>query len=270
MKDRFQDGSPGDGMKCNEFDALLTDYLDGMLSGHELETFRSHAEACKDCGPLFTHTQQGMSWMKSLAEVAPPANLVHNILARTSEFESAAPQLAGRYTDDRSLLRRMGDAIFPGSSPALLNSFRALAQPRLAMTAAMAFFSISMLLNLAGLTAKDLRNLDLRPSAISNTASLQYEQTTARVVKYYENIRLVYELETRLNELKNATGVGVTPEEQKQQKQDQESPEGDNTSENPREQNRQNSLRDVQQVLARLRGASPAAHSGLEHHRRNS
>jgi hypothetical protein len=35
---------------------------------------------------------------------------------------------------------------------------------------------------------------------------MRYYETTSRVVKYYENIRLVYEVESRLQELKRATG----------------------------------------------------------------
>jgi hypothetical protein len=39
---------------------------------------------------------------------------------------------------------------------------------------------------------------------------MKYYETTSRVVKYYENIRLVYEYESRLQELKRA----ISPEEQ--------------------------------------------------------
>ena len=76
-------------MQCVEFDARLADVLDGMMSGAELEDFKAHAAACMDCGPLFTRAQAGLQALKSLAEVEPPVNLFHNIIARTSASDTA-------------------------------------------------------------------------------------------------------------------------------------------------------------------------------------
>ena len=80
------------------------------------------------------------------------------------------------------------------------------------MTGAMALFSVSLTLNLAGVKLGDLRHLDLRPSALKEQATMKYYETTSRVVKYYENIRLVYEVESRLQELKRATAPEPAPE----------------------------------------------------------
>src|SRR5205085_5776004 len=74
-------------------------------------------------------------------------------------------------------------------------------QPRFAMSFGMAFFSLSVSLSLAGVKVSDLRQLDLRPAAIKRT----YYETTGRAVKYYENIRFVYEIESRVREFKRAT-----------------------------------------------------------------
>jgi hypothetical protein len=49
-----------------------------------------------------------------------------------------------------------------------------------------------------GVKPADLRQLSLRPSAIRHS----YYNTQARVVRYYENIRFVYEVESRVRELK--------------------------------------------------------------------
>jgi hypothetical protein len=229
------------GMKCTDFDARLADALDGIISGKELEAFKAHAAECGDCGPLFTQAESGMISLKSLAHVEPPANLVHNILARTSMVDpkmSHAPALAaGRRAS------WLGPAL-EWASPA----FNIMAQPRLAMTAAMAFFSVSLLLNLSGVRMSDLKNLDLRPSAISTSASLQYHQTTAKVVKYYENIRFVYELESRMKELKKDSGTtGEENEKQKQQRQN------DNTSKSPEtNQNENYGLEQDEVVMASL------------------
>jgi hypothetical protein len=66
------------------------------------------------------------------------------------------------------------------------------------MSFGMAFFSLSVALSVLGVKPADLRSVSLRPAAIRHT----YYNTQARVVRYYENIRFVYEVESRVRELK--------------------------------------------------------------------
>jgi hypothetical protein len=70
-------------------------------------------------------------------------------------------------------------------------------QPRLAMTAAMAFFSIALTMNLTGVRLSALRASDFKPSSIMRSAS----QAKMRVVQYTDNLRVVYELESRVRQL---------------------------------------------------------------------
>jgi hypothetical protein len=247
MQNPGQNEDPN-GMKCAEFDARLADALDGIMAGSELEAFRAHAAACTDCGPLFTQAQSGMNLLKSLAEVEPPANLVHNVLAKTSMIDPAmAPSLAAVRLQGSWLARAREWA-----APVLDPVVSVMSQPRLAMTAAMAFFSISLLFNLAGLRMSDLKNLDLRPSAITTGASLRYNQTTARVVKYYENIRFVYELESRMKELRKDSGDSGQQDNNKNQKQ-QQRPDN-NTSRKPETNTNENySLEKAQEAMAVLK-----------------
>ena len=190
-------GETKNGMQCAEFDALLSDALDATLTGAKLESFQAHARVCAVCGPLFAEAEAGRRWLKSLDEVEPPANLVHNILVATTGHESkrvvrrTAPAVS--WTDE---LRR-------GCGRYSLPCFAMSRQPRFAMSFGMAFFSLSISLSLAGVKASDVRHVDLRPSAIKRT----YYETTGRVVKYYENIRFVYEIESRVREFKRVTAA---------------------------------------------------------------
>ncbi len=93
-------GETKNGMQCAEFDALLIDALDSTLTGTKLESFQAHARVCAVCGPLFAEADAGRRWLKSLAEVEPPANLVHNILVATTGHESK--RVVGRHDDQRS------------------------------------------------------------------------------------------------------------------------------------------------------------------------
>src|SRR5215470_19947661 len=76
------------GMQCVEFDLLLSDALDGVLSGSGLDRFQAHARSCKTCGPLFAEAEAGRQWLKGLTEVEPPASLVPNILASTTGVDT--------------------------------------------------------------------------------------------------------------------------------------------------------------------------------------
>ena len=51
-----------------------------------------------------------------------------------------------------------------------------------------------------GIHAGDLKHLDMSTKGLQKT----YYSTQARVVRYYENIRLVYEIESRVRDLRRA------------------------------------------------------------------
>jgi hypothetical protein len=126
-----------------------------------------------------------------------------------------------------SWLRRIADLISPNLAPAMAN----LMQPRLAMTAAAAFFSISMLMSVAGVKASDLSPQNLTPAAVANTASIRYHETTSKVVKYYENMRFVYEMETKISELKKLVSEEpAKPQGGEQKKEQKPAQQNDNTS----------------------------------------
>ena len=108
------------------------------------------------------------------------------------------------------------------------------------MSFGMAFFSLSISLSLAGVKLSDVRHADLRPSAIKRT----YYETSGRVVKYYENIRFVYEIESRVREFKRAT----TPAEPAPQKKDNRQ-KNDNTSGQPDEKQQRNYSQGERQVM---------------------
>ena len=187
-------------MQCTEFDALLSQAIDGTLSGERLTAFEAHGRECKMCGPLLEEAEAGRSWLKSLEEVEPPEDLVTNILVRTTGIDTVRLTQGRRVTTSwMDQVRDWGTMLF---SPVVAVA----RQPRFAMSFGMAFFTLSVGLSLAGVKLSDLRHVDLRPSAIRRN----YYETSGRVVKYYENIRFVYEIESRVRQFKQAT----TPAEQ--------------------------------------------------------
>ena len=85
------------------------------------------------------------------------------------------------------------------------------------MTVAMAFFSIAMTLDLMGVKPGSLRLADLKPSQIGNTLSREFYGARSSVVRYYDNVRFVYQLQSRMRELRR--DVETQPQQQQQQQQ---------------------------------------------------
>ncbi len=79
---------------------------------------------------------------------------------------------------------------------------RRFAEPRLLMTAAMAFFSITVTLNMTGVKLTALRLSDLRPTAIRAFMERQFTVASVPIIRYYDHLRFVYEVEAKMRELR--------------------------------------------------------------------
>ena len=200
------------GMQCHEFDQLLTDALDGALSGAALDRFHAHAETCKACRPLLVDAMAGRTWLKGLTEVEPPASLVSNILASTTGVDTQRLRTPATVRQPRASWLERLQASF------LEPIWATVRQPRFAMSFGMAFFALSVGLTVAGVKPADIRAIDLRPTAIRHT----YYNTQARVVRYFDNVRPVIELQAALHGIKRnlAPAVETEPAKQKEHKND--------------------------------------------------
>jgi len=227
-------------LQCIEFETLLSEALDGKLSGQRLQAFQAHAQACAVCGPLFAEAEAGRRWLKSLEEVEPPANLVRNVLVATIGRESSRTKASRQPWGER-----LAGWLRPVFAPMLAVA----RQPRFAMSFGMAFFALSLSLSLAGVKLTDLRFSDLRPSTVRRG----YYEASGRVVKYYENIRFVYEIESRVRDFKRAT-TPPEPEPEENQKERK----NNNTSGQPdQKQERNYSQGENVPVLAALPDVPP-------------
>jgi hypothetical protein len=89
--------------------------------------------------------------------------------------------------------------------PGLMGHVRRFAEPRLLMTAAMAFFSIALTLNLTGVRLSTLRISDLRPTAVRSFMERRLTMASTPIIRYYDHLRFVYEVESRMRELRRTT-----------------------------------------------------------------
>ena len=75
-----------------------------------------------------------------------------------------------------------------------------IAQPRFAMGMAMTILSFSMLGRFSGVEVRNLKPSDLQPAKVWAAVDDRAYRAWGRAVKYYENLRLVYEVQSRLQE----------------------------------------------------------------------
>ena len=123
-------------------------------------------------------------------------------------------------------------------------------QPRFVMSFGMIFFTFSLALNVAGVKATDVAKVDLRPTALRHA----YNDAQIKVVKYYDNIRFVYEIESKVRELKRAN---TPPEAAPERQQQKENRKNDTSGKPEQRQDRNYSQEYNQPVLAALRDTSP-------------
>jgi hypothetical protein len=190
-------------LSCEEWQELLVDALDGTLSPSDSAAFTLHSKDCMACAQLLEETRRGSEWLGYLHHAPEaPGDLVEKILARTSGSAHDLPVLT-------TGVPAVEGQPWLGRSVAILQ--RHGAESRVLMTLAMAFFSIAFTLNLTGVHLKQLRFSDLSPSALASSLSRQYYTTSAQVVRYYENLRFVYEVESRVNEFRRDSSSSGSP-----------------------------------------------------------
>ena len=168
-------------MTCAEFEILYCDYVDGLLREPEKTAVEQHKNACATCAELARDIEGAVAFMERADRVEPPAELLTRILHDIPSVK-AKPER-------RSWFRKT----FGGAWDTVL-------QPRFAMGMAMTMLSFAMLVKVTGFTPRPIRPADLDPAKIWTAIDDRAHRTWDRVVKYYDNMRLVIEVQSRLKE----------------------------------------------------------------------
>ena len=196
---------------CGQWETLLADALDGLLRPEDEATFSGHMATCPSCATLFEEARQGREWLEFLSpEPDVPAGLLDKLLAQTGPGQVAGFGLAttaGNVIPIAPALHR----------PTFMARMRRFAEPRLLMTAAMAFFSIALTLNLTGVRLTRIRLSDLRPTSLRMYVERQFTMASTPLIRYYDHLRFVYEVQSRMRELRRTTQNSGTPDNQKKQ-----------------------------------------------------
>jgi anti-sigma factor RsiW len=169
-------------MKCADVEILLCEYAEGALAPAEAQSVESHLAECPACAEMAADAAAALQFLARVEPIEAPPELVTKILYRTqTEPEPASAPAA----DAPGWWRRL---------------FQPVLQPRFAMGMAMTILSFSMVARLAGVPNKPLTAEDLSPARVWTTLDTKVHRVWDRAVKYYENLRLVYEIQERLDE----------------------------------------------------------------------
>ena len=165
-------------MTCADFEILLCDYVDGTLDAARRSEVEAHQLHCPSCADLARDVTGALTFLERVPDVEPPSELLAKI----------AFQIPAEGASSTGLKAWIAGWIQP------------LVQPRFAMGMAMTILSFSMLGRFAGIEVRQLKPSDLQPAKVWAAVDDQAHRAWGRALKYYENLRLVYEVQTRLQE----------------------------------------------------------------------
>jgi len=212
---------------CDLIEARLSDYLEGLLQGPERAEFEAHAKSCADCAPLVASVSSLVGEMHSMEVLETPPRLVYSIL-------------------DKTLGPRETVTAWQG----FLNAIRGLATPKFAYGAASVMATLIVVLGASGFSLRKPKLADLRPAAIYQSADRGVHLASARCVKYVSDLRVVYEIQSRLRQDEN--NLQTTPEEMLPKSSPEKNPgqTDDHKPSQPRQQNRANEVSRQLEMMA--------------------
>jgi hypothetical protein len=170
-------------MHCAEWDSIICDYVDGSLSPAERTAFDQHLASCSGCRLAVEEQRSVLAFLEGVPDLEPPPELITRLVQDSPLYKAAAQH------EKRGWFRRI---IAPWIDPIL--------QPRFAMGMAMTILSFSMLGKFAA-PVKQLKPSDLDPVKVWSAVEDKAHRTWERSMKYYDNLRLVWEVRNRLAEV---------------------------------------------------------------------
>lgn len=162
-----------------EVENLASDYLEGRLETAARTQVDDHLAHCSACRGLVADLRHVVELCRSAEELEPAPRLMAKILEAT--VGQRKPTLQERFA-------------------ALL---RPVVQPRFAYAAAMAVFSLSLLVSGTKVNLRSLTLEDLNPRVWAYRANREGHLLYARAEKFYYDLRVVYEIESRFRRLRS-------------------------------------------------------------------
>jgi hypothetical protein len=160
---------------CLSTEDRLTDFFDGVLSREQARAFSAHNDRCARCRQLVAQVSGLLIQMRGLEPVEAPPQLVGKILDRT----------LGRRASRQGWRRRF--AWVPR-----------IWEPRFAMGAVTVAASFLIVFHAVGARPNNVNRANRNPVNMLRTVNRQVHLSYARGAKFVNDLRVVYEIESRL------------------------------------------------------------------------
>jgi anti-sigma factor RsiW len=211
---------------CEHIEAHLSDYLDGLLTADERREFDLHANSCEHCTQMVASISNLLSGLHSMEQVEPPPQLVYAILNKTLGPREAKKGWRGAF-----------------------GWLSGLTSARFAYSAISVAATLLILLTASGFSWHKPKLADLSPVNLYHKADGQAHRAYARTTKFVSDLRVVYEIQSRLNK---DNELPTTPESTVPQSSPGKAPGSTDSTRPtaPRQQNRANGLHREIEVLA--------------------
>lgn len=181
-------------MKCADFEIILADYLDGSMPDRERAAVEEHVSQCETCSIFLADAAAGRSLLGQAEGIEPPSDLLTRIAYQ-------AP--IGRLRDPLERQSAFARLVSGWLQPFL--------QPRLALGMAMTILSFAMLDRCTGVQVQHIQAADLNPVRIWSNVEGKAIRVKNRAVKYYDNLRFAYQIESRLRDLEEQASQAKQP-----------------------------------------------------------
>lgn len=211
---------------CEQTELLLTDYLDGFLSAAEKHEFDAHVNSCPRCTPFVSSVTHALSSLRSLPQIEPPPRFVYNILDKT-----------------------LGPRETVTGWAAIRAWFRAFNPQRLAYGGVSFCAMFLVFASFTGFNWKKPRITDLSPTNVYRGADRQAHLVYARSAKFVSDLRVVYEIQSRLQRTEELPPSQDSTTPQPSPDKNPGSTDGSAPA-SPKQQNRANDLASHSVVLA--------------------
>jgi hypothetical protein len=181
-------------MNCTELESILADYLDGTLASTGRAALELHAAECVACAEFVAEVKNGANLLKKLEPVEPPPALITRIA-----YQAPLGRVRDPFERETAWTRFATKWLQP------------VLQPRLVMGMAMTVLSFTMLERCTGVKVERVQAADLNPVRVLGGMEDKGVRFKDRMLKYYENLRVVYEVEARLRDLQRQQDESQKP-----------------------------------------------------------
>ncbi len=204
----------------------LTDYLEGLLQPEEQQAFDAHVSSCPQCAPLVASVSHLLTDLHGMDELETPLRLIYAILDST-----------------------LGPRETVTGWRAALAWVTSLANARVGYGLVSVVATFLIVVSASGFSWRKPKLADLKPTTIYRNFDRQTHLVYARGTKFVSDLRVVYEIQSRLTQDDQQNPAQEHSRPQSSPNTDPGRTDGTNPAA-PKQQNRANGIDRNSQMLA--------------------